>query len=67
MQIRDIHLIVSQKIMGLRDKKFIQRLPIKELKSNESKIAKKKIKAFLVSGHSQRLVQLHVCNKHFNV
>ena len=67
MQIRDIQLIVSQKIMGLRDKKFIQRLPIKELTSNESKRAKKKIKAFLVSGHSQWLVQLHVCNKHFNV
>lgn len=48
MQIRDIRLIVSQKIMGLRDKKFILRLPIKELKSNESKRAKKKIKVFLV-------------------
>jgi len=48
MQIRDIRLIVSPKIMGLRDKKFIQRLPIKELKSNESKRTKKKIKAFLV-------------------
>lgn len=46
MQIRDIRLIVSQKIM--RDKKFIQRLPIKELRSNESNRAKKKTKAFLV-------------------